>query len=126
MTYHAGRVCVICMVGALLTPILYIFGCRKIHGVARGKGFAHVQMVCSIALDQVYHTYSACGKAYGATQKRHYQFSHFDDACPEEVRRCPYASMWGSKLGRLFASGPKQLCFEPYVETMGERSYILL
>ena len=28
-----------------------ISGCRKIHGVAHGKGFAHVLMVCSIALD---------------------------------------------------------------------------
>ena len=36
---------------AMLTSILYISGCRKIHGVARGKGFAHVLMVCSIALD---------------------------------------------------------------------------
>ena len=26
----------------------------------------------------------------------------------------------------LFANGPKQLCLEPYVDTMGERSYILL
>ena len=36
---------------AMLTLILYISGCRKIHGVARGKGFSHVLMVCSIALD---------------------------------------------------------------------------
>ena len=36
---------------AMLTPILYISVCRKIHGVTRGKGFAHVLMVCSIALD---------------------------------------------------------------------------
>ena len=36
---------------AMLTPMLYISGCRKIHGVAWGKGFAHVLMVCSIALD---------------------------------------------------------------------------
>ena len=78
---------------------LYISGCRKIHGVARGKGFAHVLMVSSIAPDQVYRTYSACGKAYGATHKRHDQFSHFHRACREEVRRCPYASMWGSKWG---------------------------
>ena len=27
---------------AMLTPILYISGYRKIHGVARGTGFAHV------------------------------------------------------------------------------------
>ena len=26
----------------------------------------------------------------------------------------------------LIANGPKQLCFEPCVDTMGERSYILL
>ena len=26
----------------------------------------------------------------------------------------------------LFANCPKQMCFEPYVITMGERSYILL
>ena len=25
----------------------------------------------------------------------------------------------------LFANCPKQLCFEPYVDIMGERSYIL-
>ena len=36
---------------AMLTPILYISGCSKIHRVARGKGFAHVLMVYSIALD---------------------------------------------------------------------------
>ena len=36
---------------AMLTPILYISGCRKICGVIRGKGFAQVRMVSSIALD---------------------------------------------------------------------------
>ena len=36
---------------AMPTPIIYISVCRRIHGVARGKGFAHVLMVCSIALD---------------------------------------------------------------------------
>ena len=36
---------------AMLTPMLYIPVCRKICGVIRGKGFAHVTMVCSIALD---------------------------------------------------------------------------
>ena len=36
---------------AMLTAMLYFSGCRKIHGVARGKSFAHVLMVCSIALD---------------------------------------------------------------------------
>ena len=72
---------------AMLTPMLYII---------RGKGFAHVPRVSSIALDQVYRTYSACGKAYGATHKRHYQFSHFHGACREEVRRCLHASIWGS------------------------------
>ena len=35
---------------AMLMPISYISGCRKIHGVARGKGFAHVLMVCSRSL----------------------------------------------------------------------------
>ena len=84
---------------AMLTPMLYISVCRKIYGVIRGKGFTHVQMVSSIALDYVYSTYSACGKVYGATHKRHYQFSHFHGACWEEVRRCPHASMWGSKWG---------------------------
>ena len=43
--------------------------------------------------------FSACGRAYRATHKRHYQFSHFHGACWEEVLRCPYASMWGSKWG---------------------------
>ena len=41
---------------AMLTPMLYISVCRKICGVILGRG--------SIALDQVYRTYSACGKAY--------------------------------------------------------------
>ena len=36
---------------AILTPMLYILVCRNIFGVIRGKGFAHVLMVCSIALD---------------------------------------------------------------------------
>ena len=35
----------------MLTPILYISICRKIYGVIRGKGFAHVSMVNSMALD---------------------------------------------------------------------------
>ena len=29
----------------MLTPMLYISVCRKIYGVIRGKGFAHVPMV---------------------------------------------------------------------------------
>ena len=33
----------------MLTPMLYISVCRKIYGVIRGKGFAHVPMVSSIA-----------------------------------------------------------------------------
>ena len=32
----------------------------------------------------------------------------------------------GIQVGGLFANRPKQLCSEPYVDTMGERSYILL
>ena len=36
---------------AMLTPMLYISVCRKICGVIRGKGFAHVLTVGSIALD---------------------------------------------------------------------------
>ena len=32
----------------------------------------------------------------------------------------------GIQLGGLFANDPKQSFFEPYVDTMGERSYILL
>ena len=36
---------------AMLTPMLYISVCRKICGVIRGKGFAHVPMVGSIALN---------------------------------------------------------------------------
>ena len=32
----------------------------------------------------------------------------------------------GIQVGGLFANGPKQLCFEPYVDTMGEQRYILL
>ena len=30
------------------------------------------------------------------------------------------------QVGGLFPNGPKQLCLKPYVDTMGERSYILL
>ena len=30
------------------------------------------------------------------------------------------------QVGGLFANGTKQLCSEPYVDTMGERSSILL
>ena len=36
---------------AMLTPMLYISVCRKIGRVIPGKGFAHVPMVSSIALD---------------------------------------------------------------------------
>ena len=32
----------------------------------------------------------------------------------------------GIQVEGLFANGHKQLWFEPYVETMGEQSYILL
>ena len=32
----------------------------------------------------------------------------------------------GIQVGGLFANGPKQLFFEPYDDTMGEQSYILL
>ena len=32
----------------------------------------------------------------------------------------------GIQVGGLFANGLKQLCVEPYVDNMGERSYILL
>ena len=39
------------MCSPMLTPMLYISVCRKICGVRRGKGFAHVSMVSSIALD---------------------------------------------------------------------------
>ena len=35
----------------MLTRMLYISVCREIYGVMRGKGFAHVTMVNSIALD---------------------------------------------------------------------------
>ena len=32
----------------------------------------------------------------------------------------------GIRVGGLFANSPKHLCFEPYVDTMGEQNYILL
>ena len=32
----------------------------------------------------------------------------------------------GIQVGGSFANGPKQLCFETYVDTMAERSYVLL
>ena len=35
----------------MLTPMLYISVCRKTYGVIRGKRFAQVPMVSSIALD---------------------------------------------------------------------------
>ena len=35
----------------MLTPMLYISVCRKMYGVIRGKSFAHVPMMSSIALD---------------------------------------------------------------------------
>ena len=35
----------------MLTPMLYIFVCRKICGVIRDKGFAHVPIVEFKALD---------------------------------------------------------------------------
>ena len=35
----------------MLMPMLYISVCRKIYGVIRGKGFTHVRMVNSSALD---------------------------------------------------------------------------
>ena len=35
----------------MVTPMLYISVCREICGVIRGKGFAHVTMVSSIARD---------------------------------------------------------------------------
>ena len=34
----------------MLTPTLYISVCRKMYGVIRGEGFAHVLMVNSIPL----------------------------------------------------------------------------
>ena len=46
-----GMFCMDGMCFALLTPMLYISVCRKICGVIRGKGFTHVLMVSSIALD---------------------------------------------------------------------------
>ena len=82
---------------ANLTPMFYISVCREICGVIQVKGFAHVLMVSCIALDYIYRTYSARGKPYEATHKRHCQFSHFHGACREEVRRCLHAFIWGSK-----------------------------
>ena len=35
----------------MLTPMLYISVCKKIYGVIRGKGFADVPFVNSVALD---------------------------------------------------------------------------
>ena len=40
-----------CYMHGMLRPMLYISVCRKICGVIRGKGFAHVPMVSSSALD---------------------------------------------------------------------------
>ena len=63
-TSFEGMCCMDGMRFAMLTPMLYISVCRGICAVIRDKGFAHVPMVSSIALAQVYRTYSACGKAY--------------------------------------------------------------
>ena len=46
-----GMCCMHRMCFDMLTPILDISVCRKIIGVIRGKGFAHVPMVNSMALD---------------------------------------------------------------------------
>ena len=32
----------------------------------------------------------------------------------------------GIQVGVLFANSPMQMCFESWVDTMGERSYMLL
>ena len=32
----------------------------------------------------------------------------------------------GIQVGGLIVNGPKHVCFESYVDTMGEQSYILL
>ena len=97
----------------MLTPMLYISVCRKIYGVIRGKGLAHVPMVNSIALDYAYRSYSACGRAYGAIDNRQYQFSHFHGACWEEVRRCPHASMRESKWGDCSQMVPSNCVLNP-------------
>ena len=47
----AGMCCMHGMCFAMLTPMLYISVCRKIYGVIRRKGFAHVPMMNSMALD---------------------------------------------------------------------------
>ena len=85
MAYHGGMCYMDGMCFVMLTPMLYISVCMKICGVICGKGFAHVAMMSSIALDYVYRTYSACWKVYGTTHKRHYQFSNFHGACWKEV-----------------------------------------
>ena len=125
MVYH-GMCYMHGMCFAMLTPMLYISFCRKICGVIRGKGLANAPMVSSIALDYVYRTYSASGKVYRATHKRHYQFFSFSWCVlggGSKVSPCVHV---GIQVGGLFANGHKQLCFEPYVDTMGERSSILL
>ena len=52
MAYHGEGMCYMHgMCFGMLKPMLYISVCRKIYGVIPGKGFAHVPMVSSIALD---------------------------------------------------------------------------
>ena len=80
----------------MLRPILYISVCRKIYGVIRGKGFAPIRMVSFIALDQVYCSYSASGRAYGATQRATINFPIF------MVR-----------VGRRFEGVPMRPCGDP-------------
>ena len=110
----------------MLTPTLYISVCRKIYGVIPGKGFAHVPMVNYITLDHVYRSYSACGRVYGATHKRKlsiFPFSWCVLGGGSKVSLCVHV---GIQVGGWYANGPKHLCFESHVDTMGERSYILL
>ena len=51
------------------------------YGVIRGKGLAHDPNVTSMALDQVYRSYSARRSIYGAPHERRSRISHFYGAC---------------------------------------------
>ena len=81
-------------VGRVVMPILGHFGTPESltdrrhgiempvrYGVICGNGFAHDPVVTSMALDQVYRSYSASGRIYGASHERRSQISHFYGAC---------------------------------------------
>ena len=108
---------------AMLTPMLYISGCRKICGVIRGKGFTPPNDEVHSARLSLPHIECAWEGSRSDPQAplAIFPFSWCVSGGGLKVSLCVNA---GIQVGGLFANGPKQMCFEPYVDTMGERSYI--